>query len=857
MTLNGSVYRDIRIRQEMDDIIRQLDIGDGFEMNVTEGRMLCFIDMIALSANTAEIRAQMDAVDGIEVQKIEDRACTGNGYDVSDLPEMTGTADGAFLWPEQAVLRRETQQNDEMFVRDATELVYRMHRYEQGASGCTQMRLLNIHDSGDAAIPQDAIQLALHTLMTAFARQMHCSERDVQLVDVRLSGEDHFRMRVRSVANEVLDAIVTGGDRILSWEPAVPEEGRKIRWLHFADLHMNKYGVETKRMRRELNKLLTEEVGPCDYVFFAGDLRYANGMKTDSYSSDVIPFLKDICNAAGVTADRLFVVPGNHDVYRDESRRMEAIKKIYPSRDYTEDGHYSEGYYMFDDGSIEETDRMDLAAGQEQFRSLMQKLYADVPGRAELYLDRTHPHFVVTTEDMNIVHLDTTLVYSENQQRELLVGTELLQQVLDQMNPEKPAIILTHYSYDFLHRDEQEEVLRQLIEHQVRIWLAGHEHNILARSQRDYFYDLQCGNLYAEKGSRSSVMVGELNPVTGEGQVRAYVWHHGEGWELYHGLKPARREKSARSVYELHLHTPEERESSDAKNSTGNDWAETTKAQRMENVAVARDYQDQGNNRDRDKSAWLWADAGIDENCVYAGKMYLYIGHELASLELLDVYIKEEQGIVHRFLCGDGYFLRIHSLGEQLTWIDCGYQLSGIKDVDKRLLCFQKIQKLVEADSIRLRPEGYSDKDENYLMLAESERIRKLREITGEWIDQMQRLAKIEQYFQIKFSLPVKPTEEEFQAIYLLSDSVDHIACYILPPFPAKANELAEGNTIHFDEEIQLGKPERIAPLDLFDYHFVPVNGYLPKCQLIWNEEKSGWETQEGGVPLGVDFQVE
>ena len=142
-------------------------------------------------------------------------------------------------------------------------------------------------------------------------------------------------------------------------------------------------------------------------------------------------------------------------------------------------------------------------------------------------------------------------------------------------------------------------------------------------------------------------------------------------------------------------------------------------------------------------------------------------------------------------------------------------------------------------------------------MQTENEKIRELRFRTGEWVNQMQRLAKIEQHHQIKFSLPVKPTEEEFQAIYLLSDSIDHIACYTLPPFPAEATESAKDDSFNIDEEIRLGRPEGLAPLQLFDYHFVPVNCYLPKCQLTWNEEKAGWETTKGGVPLGIDFQVE
>lgn len=42
---------------------------------------------------------------------------------------------------------------------------------------------------------------------------------------------------------------------------------KKIRWLHFSDIHLNKTGVETRRMRHALIPYLRKLQLQCDYVF--------------------------------------------------------------------------------------------------------------------------------------------------------------------------------------------------------------------------------------------------------------------------------------------------------------------------------------------------------------------------------------------------------------------------------------------------------------------------------------------------------------------------------------------------------------------------------------------------------------
>jgi WD40 repeat protein len=169
-----------------------------------------------------------------------------------------------------------------------------------------------------------------------------------------------------------------------------------------------------------------------------------------------------------------------------------------------------------------------LKSGQAEFRDFISHLLGTE--RAENYKTQ---HFVITTEDLNVVHLDTTLTYGMGHERDFVVGTRALMDTLDQCDSKKPTVILTHYSFDFLAQSERDEVETLLDAYRVQLWFAGHEHENLIRRQRDKFYECQCGNLALQRGARSCFLTGELDLDTGEGQITVHAWYEGKNWELY------------------------------------------------------------------------------------------------------------------------------------------------------------------------------------------------------------------------------------------------------------------------------------------------------------------------------------
>ena len=298
-----------------------------------------------------------------------------------------------------------------------------------------------------------------------------------------------------------------------------------IQWLHFSDLHLNKKGVETRRLRNKLPDYLKEQNVHCDYVFCTGDIRYAPSGK---FPEDSAKHIQNICDAVHVPIDHLFVVPGNHDINRAANGRADAVHRIH---NVTEQG--GSGYYQPMDGEILIEDLSCIANGQADYVDLINTLYSRVPGRARLYGSAECPHFTVTTNDLNILHLDSTITYSAKQSHDFVIGTELLMNALEQIDKTKPTILLTHYSFDFLNRAEQEQVFSLLQDYHVQLWLAGHEHKHLCRYQWNYFHEFQCGNLVLESRARSCVLIGNLDLSTGIGEICVHAWFPQQGWTQY------------------------------------------------------------------------------------------------------------------------------------------------------------------------------------------------------------------------------------------------------------------------------------------------------------------------------------
>ena len=96
---------------------------------------------------------------------------------------------------------------------------------------------------------------------------------------------------------------------------------RTVRWLHISDLHIR--NAEEAQRQLVLSEMLEDirrrnAIGEqVDFVVVTGDLAFSG--KGEEYKI-VSGFFGDLVASLGLSPDKVFCVPGNHDVQRDHSK---------------------------------------------------------------------------------------------------------------------------------------------------------------------------------------------------------------------------------------------------------------------------------------------------------------------------------------------------------------------------------------------------------------------------------------------------------------------------------------------------------------------------------------------------------
>ena len=96
---------------------------------------------------------------------------------------------------------------------------------------------------------------------------------------------------------------------------------RTISWLHVSDIHMTQrdawsQDVVLKAMYDRITQMHNDGV-VLDFILATGDLAFSG--KAEEYDL-VQDFFDELSSASGVPKERVFCVPGNHDIDRDRQK---------------------------------------------------------------------------------------------------------------------------------------------------------------------------------------------------------------------------------------------------------------------------------------------------------------------------------------------------------------------------------------------------------------------------------------------------------------------------------------------------------------------------------------------------------
>lgn len=260
---------------------------------------------------------------------------------------------------------------------------------------------------------------------------------------------------------------------------------QQVRILHVSDLHdRGERESEAWRRRRVLGEAWEENLaeilqdGPIDLVCFTGDA--ADWGKPAEFAA-AGRFLHALCERVNVTRDRLFVVPGNHDLDRSlGAAAWRSVREAASRADALDLARWLHKRGL--PPGFEEPWRDLLFARFEAYRQWL----AGTLGRPELLagFEAGGPHaYRVSLEirglPVHVIGLDSAWLCGDDADAGTLRITD--EQVMAQLSEGGKALgglrlVLVHHPLDELHSGDREVVRSHLANH-ADLVLRGHLHS--------------------------------------------------------------------------------------------------------------------------------------------------------------------------------------------------------------------------------------------------------------------------------------------------------------------------------------------------------------------------------------------
>lgn len=259
------------------------------------------------------------------------------------------------------------------------------------------------------------------------------------------------------------------------------EDVETFTWLHLSDLHFEatvqrefEVGQVVKALQNDLKWLREEYQGlKPDAVFFTGDL--AHKAKPDEFAKAFEMCLNPILEECDLKPSDLFIVPGNHDVDRSQTTKIDV--SIVQQLDRASDIHA-----LLND-SLQAGYRQQLLQRMNTYKAAVGSI-AGLPFDAEALswgctLESESGHRIGVI-GLNSVWTSASVEGSDGEvddQGKLIVGRTLLQAALEQIEGSEPktCIALMHHPISWLqHWDEQD--IRRVLREECRFVLHGHVH---------------------------------------------------------------------------------------------------------------------------------------------------------------------------------------------------------------------------------------------------------------------------------------------------------------------------------------------------------------------------------------------
>lgn len=288
----------------------------------------------------------------------------------------------------------------------------------------------------------------------------------------------------------------------------------KYRWVHLSDIHFAYKDYHSNRLRDKLFEHL-EEISREDkinFLFITGDLTDKNA----DYTEDLYRFISDLLSILGLDENRFFIVPGNHDLERCQSREL-----ILQNIKQKEDDNF---VYKLDEDTI----KMLISSQKKYFEFYKRSKKEDYPS-GEI-------HFIKKVDGVNIIHLNTSwLCGMDGEEGSLFIGANKLYEVLRASNISSQSlnIAIGHHSFDCLHQKEREQLRSLFRDFYIDFYLSGHLH------QSSIYYDKHidthfcvCRQTKSDSYDPGGLVIGNIDTDNGDSYIKFYTWKQEGYWAV-------------------------------------------------------------------------------------------------------------------------------------------------------------------------------------------------------------------------------------------------------------------------------------------------------------------------------------
>jgi len=242
-----------------------------------------------------------------------------------------------------------------------------------------------------------------------------------------------------------------------------------IRWLHLSDFHVGKDGYGQRQLFKYIINHVKERVASGnapDLVFITGDI--ANKGLDKDYKEFYDQFFMPLLECLPIDSQgRIFIVPGNHDVDRNQARAVQTkdvLLRVPEFLDPTEQGQFER---------------------QSVFPRFKSYLENDITNTGDHWLNTAKGIFQTTVEiqgiKLGVVGLNTAwLSCSDDDRHNLSAGKSLLEDGLEAIKSCDIKIVLGHHPVDWF-LDTELEPVRALLGRHTALYLHGHMHKPLGK----------------------------------------------------------------------------------------------------------------------------------------------------------------------------------------------------------------------------------------------------------------------------------------------------------------------------------------------------------------------------------------